>query len=98
MKNIFIVSVFVLALSGCAHVRPIAFVGHESHADQHLCGIVKDFKCSNYGENVVGAGVRAHITRHLTMDVTEGARVFTGTQEWKGVPKETFDARLVYEF
>lgn len=85
------------ACTGCTVVRPIAFVGHESHIVQHppFCS---GTDCHEYGENVVGGGARVHFTRHLTLDVTDGERVLAGTKEWAGVPKETFDARLTYEF
>lgn len=91
------VVVFGACSTGCTVVRPVAFVGHESHVTQHppFCS---GSDCHEYGENLVGGGARVHITKHLALDVTDGERVFTGTKEWAGVPKETFDARLTYEF
>lgn len=83
--------------TGCTVVRPIVYAGHESHVTQHPPFCSGD-SCHEFGENTVGAGVRVHFTQHVTMDVTDGERVLSGTEQWRGVPKETFDAKLTYEF
>lgn len=83
-----VIIALVLFLTGCANVRPLAEYQHQSHATQHFGS-----NRTNYGYDVVSAGIRWRPHEKVTVDLLEGYSM----QEFQG-RREVFTGRVQVEF